>query len=167
VELFVLGLVASVPLAIVANLLTPRVATALAERNAERREERIRRLRREYAQVTAYRNGTSNMMAARIMSRILRALALFAFAVIFNLVTVVATLSQAPFPSSALALCAVCGVASVALATYESISAGNLCGKVYQPRLYEERTVYELGKLGASLEPDDSAAAPETADEGG
>jgi hypothetical protein len=148
--LFLLGLIASVPLGILANLLTLRVATALAERSARRRQARIERIRREAAEVTAYRDGSSNVMAARLTGHIAATVGAFAFAVIFNVVSLVTTAAPSHNASGyAIQVWAWVGIVSLTYAVYEALSTMYLCRNVFAPKWYEERTARELRKLGA------------------
>ncbi|MBR8829670.1 MAG: hypothetical protein N5P05_001380 [Chroococcopsis gigantea SAG 12.99] len=51
---FLLGLGLSVPLAILANLLTPKVDKILSDHNSKLKQKRIKKLRAEYQQVKIY-----------------------------------------------------------------------------------------------------------------
>ncbi|NEQ73399.1 MAG: hypothetical protein F6K23_10135 [Okeania sp. SIO2C9] len=51
---FFLGLFLSVPFAVLANLLTPKIEKFLSSRNYQLKQERIRKIKQEYQQVKQY-----------------------------------------------------------------------------------------------------------------
>jgi hypothetical protein len=64
--LFVLSLIFAVPLAILANIVTPRVLSAWSRRNAGQRNRHLENLRLEIADVKRYHDGPSAEFIAYI-----------------------------------------------------------------------------------------------------
>lgn len=80
--LFILGLVLSIPLAVLANLCTPWIRIWFANRNASRRAKRIEKIKIEILEVSEYRNGSPILMIAYTGRGIIATIANFTAAVV-------------------------------------------------------------------------------------
>jgi hypothetical protein len=150
--LFVIGLVLGVPLAIAANLFTPRVQTLLASRSASRRERRIAKLRLQMDQVATYRDVPSVLLAVLVRG-VLQVVLLSTLTIGFlvmatsnpkgNLAT--EFISNNAYIDTGLAFSLVTFLFDV----YLVAAAITLCRKVYDAPSYLGETSRQLRKLGA------------------
>jgi hypothetical protein len=146
--LFLLGLVASVPLAVLANLLTPVVTTGLATHSARRRQTRIMKIRKEIARVERYRDGPVNMLVAYLAIRIIGVVGNFAFTVLFTVIGVGAILSQQQSAHAPGYATYICGLIGLAGSVYYSARIVRFCRKILNPKWYARLTTRELARLG-------------------
>jgi hypothetical protein len=158
--LFVIGLVASVPLAIAANLLTPVVQTALAGRSAARRANRIAALQEELGLLARLRDQPS--AAAAWLLRKLGWLVAWMGGTVISVGVLIALTSAKPQPSLPSQLAVVCLTLlfwTSAITRVLDMSAE--CRKIYSPEGYDARVAAQLLKLGAG--PGRGAPSPEAA----
>jgi hypothetical protein len=148
--LFLLGLLASVPLAILANMLTPRVTTAFAERSAKRRRARIAKIRREMARTSEYRDGPPGVVIAFLIKKLTVVVLFVGFSVIFNTAIGAVMLNQNPgrYLSGTQTAAVFMGVVTLVIAEIRANDLVEQCRRIYNVEWYARRTARELRKLG-------------------
>lgn len=152
--LFVLGLVASVPLAILANLVTPAVRDALAARLASRRQARVRELRKEMALIAEYRDGGNNRALAHLARQIIYTIGNFTLAVLLNVTAFVSIASPKASIQSGAGQLALLGFIMLLVSMSVAIRTETLCRKIYDVKWYGRYTARVLRKLGEPSEPE-------------
>lgn len=97
--LFAIGLLASIPLAVLANLLTPRIQTTIVGRNKKHQHKRIVKIRKEIAKVERYRTGTHGELLAYCAHQVVYCVMQFSLIVVVD-VTVMAGLAVGSFTNT-------------------------------------------------------------------
>jgi hypothetical protein len=155
--LFLLGLLASVPLAILANLLTPRVSTALAKRNTSRRQARIEKIHSQAELVEAYRDSPSLAVAA-FARRLGFCVSEWAAAVLLNVGSALFLMNPHDL-GAAVNVWIWMGFVVLVLAEHDVLGVVLLSKKITDAEWYAERTARQLRRLGESPQPEAATAA--------
>jgi hypothetical protein len=167
--LFFIGLVLSIPAAVLANLCTPWVKTRLAKSNSKRRAKRIEQIQDLTAQLNDYRAAAGTMprlfvrmviKGARIVSEFFIGLAFLVLADITINETAFYRIA-APLPKSGtlpplssripVIAALIISMVLIVAAMYESIGMSKLCRYLIHPELYSKVAERQLAQLGASL----------------
>lgn len=174
--LFVLGLVLSIPVAVVANLCTPWVRTIYATRGAARKRKRIKRIKKDLKRVGHYRNCPANELTAYVATRIIRVVGNFCFPVIFLgaalfVKELSSTSKSGPVSfslSAEVAVMLILSIISLFAAVFNGLNARRFFRSIYSFDSYRKDLEAQLERLGTSVSqisstPDETADSDETA----
>jgi hypothetical protein len=145
---FLLSIPVSVACGVAGNLLTPRVRAALDARSAYRRPDRVARIRKEL-EVLAEVDAHPSRAVAVAASLVGRLLALWAFAVVATLGSLIADLSSAKGISGLQSALGILMPLSLAYASYKSVGVQQWFGKMSTPGWAKEQAEKQLAALRA------------------
>jgi hypothetical protein len=155
--LFVLGIIISIPAAILANILTPRVIAWFAIRNSNYKARKIYRLKREFEYISSRHMALPSEAAAFVAHRVLNSVMDFAFAIIANafyLTAYARYIKTDPAFSGALAIVS---IAAFFLAVYRISRTQRVLRYIYHFDKYKQRTERELQELAGSIDKPNSS----------
>lgn len=149
--LFVLGLVASVPLAILANIVTPYAQTAITNRSERRIEHRLAEIDKELKEIQSYRRSVYNEFIAYCSRKIIYFIVQFTLVGVVDILAVVAMANtNVTFKlSTPLAIVA---VVATFLAIMDAQRTISYIYKISNFDRYQEKVTQELAKLASGPE---------------
>ena len=148
--LFLLGLILSIPAAIVANILTPKVRSWYASRSLNNRQRKIERIQNELKSISDLRNGPVAEMTAYCTRLIIGTIGNFSFAVIFNVSFVAADTNSKALGKPFSAIVGLMGVITLWVAAYAGLKVQGRLMKIYKFSRYEVKVNRQLQELQRS-----------------
>ena len=146
--LFLLGLVLSIPIAIVVNLLTPLLLARFDRRSAARRKRQVASIRDDLARMATLRSDPSAAVG-NVGRRLLPPLTTFAYTVLFNVVALVLGTQKGEAASVASYACAAVGFMLLIAAAVVTVRAAAFCRGLYDPAWHSQQAEKQLRRLGA------------------
>ena len=144
---YIIGLLVSFTVGILANLCTPWVQRHLAEHNPGRTQRRAERIKKELKLIEDYRSGTNSGLVAYVARLIIMTVGNFALAVLLNLAAFIQVTSNRPEVEAGGGVTAVAGWIAMGVAIYTAMRFELWCRRVYDFKSYKERATRELNQL--------------------
>jgi hypothetical protein len=149
--LFVLGIIFSIPAAILANVLTPRVIAWFTIRNSNYKARKIYRLKREFEYISSRHRALPSEAAAFAAYRVLNSVMDFALAIVANAFYLTAYSKFIKIDPAFSGVLAIISVAAFFLAIYRITRTQRVLRNIYHFDKYKQWTEHELQQLAGPI----------------
>lgn len=150
--LFWLSILATIPLAILSNFLTPKVVRWFTIRHSKLKKRRAASLKKEFKYICSCHDSSPSESAALAAHLVLNSVMDFAFAIIANAFYLAAYTKFIKVEPTFSDTLAIVSVAAFFLAIYRISRTRRLLRNIYHFDKYEHQTQLELQQLTGSIE---------------
>lgn len=147
--LFLIGLLASIPVSIVANLATPCVRTWLVGRSSKRKIKRGQKIIYQLAAIERYRSGNGSGAVAQVGRLLIEAIGGFTFALLFG--ASVPALLNTEHPTIEAKTFSILSILFLYGAVFNTMRINRQLRRIRDFKSYRTRVTQELKRLGVSL----------------